>query len=563
MRRYPIPILKKGATKKASGAISWRSFPSGPENFIRQNRGESLTLAFKFRTSTGAQLATLHTNISGNWEDIPFLFDREREVWECQLPCSAIGLFRFRVKYSQNSGGRWRWDSVPYSSLWVDPGGPDGVRLYTLIPAASGTITDWIKLLPHILKLGFNTIHLLPITLQDSSNSPYAAKDLFEIDPRYLDSSLAHLSGWEQFEQFIATCQKLKIKLCLDLVLNHIGVNSRIVQQTADWIVADPTESDGLKRAGCFDQGQWHLWRDLVLLHYQHPKVPTRKALWHYMTDYALFWANYANLTGGMIRLDNLHSTDQKFLKSVLERVREEFPDLALYGEFFSDMESTQKFIFEYGIQLLLATPWTAPYAEQTRHFLNFVHTQAPQVSYLIPLNSHDSLSTIEEFGDIRATIPRYAIYALLGCGMTGICQGAEYGVNKKVEFIGDDLPLITTGQHESAPKLFAGFTAINQLLKEHPYLRSSGNLQFLDGEHGAVIAAKRFAAGENGSSMLLVANLDTSSYWKIEIPLSPDEYEEEFYWCEYLSKRRFLVKASTLKLKLAPCELVIFLSNR
>ena len=33
------------------------------------------------------------------------------------------------------------------------------------------------------------------------------------------------------------------------------------------------------------------------------------------MIDYALFWAKYANDTGGLVRFDNLHSSNPDFVQ--------------------------------------------------------------------------------------------------------------------------------------------------------------------------------------------------------------------------------------------------------
>ena len=124
--------------------------------------------------------------------------------------------------------------------------------MYTLIPAVSGTISDWIDMLPHIAGLGFNAIHILPMTSLDVSESPYSAYDLFSIDSAYNGHN--NRDGFTLFEKFVEKAQELGIRLCFDLVLNHIGIRSKMAHMCPEWIVPDKSEKDGLKRSGC-----WHM----------------------------------------------------------------------------------------------------------------------------------------------------------------------------------------------------------------------------------------------------------------------------------------------------------------
>jgi len=94
----------------------------------------------------------------------------------------------------------------------------DHMRLYTLIPIVSGTITEWSSKLAQIKQMGFDTVHLLPLTTLDTSRSPYSAKDLFSVEPRYVTGGAAG-DGLAELEQFVETARSLEIRLCFDLVL--------------------------------------------------------------------------------------------------------------------------------------------------------------------------------------------------------------------------------------------------------------------------------------------------------------------------------------------------------
>jgi len=91
--------------------------------------------------------------------------------------------------------------------------------------------------------MGFNAVHLLPITTLDTSESPYAAMDLFDIDHSYLVKG-SRQGGLSQLEEYIAEARTLNIRLCFDLVLNHVGVHSAMARRAPDWDHAGP-ESAG------------------------------------------------------------------------------------------------------------------------------------------------------------------------------------------------------------------------------------------------------------------------------------------------------------------------------
>ena len=76
--------------------------------------------------------------------------------------------------------------TLPDAWVLIDPPQVDGLRIYTLIPTVSGTVADWKVDVKRIREMGFNAVHLMPVTTMGVSQSPYAASDLFDIDHSYL-----------------------------------------------------------------------------------------------------------------------------------------------------------------------------------------------------------------------------------------------------------------------------------------------------------------------------------------------------------------------------------------
>lgn len=508
LTRQIIPQLTPRSLQKGEAGIIQRSFPFGQKNFFRHFHDEplNLTITLKQRNSHPPQVI-LHSDIGAttpnDWLDIPFSTTNGRE-FNLSLTFPHCGLFRFRIKYSLDGGEEWFWDRVPHSYVMVDPPSIRTVRLYTLIPSASGSITDWKQFLPSIRAMGFDAIHLLPITQMGYSNSPYAANDLFDVDSRYRDPTDPR-STLEQFEDFVQACRTQGVRLCLDLVLNHICVDSRMVSSCPDWIIADDAEQDGFKRAGCWHMQNWIRWEDLVLLNYDHPNTFIRHDIRDYMKQYAKFWSNYAAYTGGMVRFDNLHSSNNNFVADLSATLHAAFPNLAILGEYFTDEGTLERTVPEWGINMLLANSWEYPFGPQLRHYISYLHNVAGRLRHLCAITTHDTGVPAQLFGSAHSAIPRYAICALYTLGQTGLVQGVETGVKDRIPFIGPARKM----ELEPVPEIRDFITRINGLLAERNVFRQNGNLTFVDNGHEAILGAYRRDLTQKQPGVLLFANLD------------------------------------------------------
>lgn len=546
---------KKGTLK--------HEFPFGAEDHFRLIRGEVLRLKVQFVDGPVPDhtQVILSTNMGdtgdGSWQEIPF-DQMERGVFELKAPLEAAGSFRGKIRYSFDGGRKWYRDRLPLFSFIVDPSGVSDVRLYTLIPNVSGTIADWKEKLIDIKEMGFNTVHLLPITAMDESESPYAARYLFRIDNSYKcpDSTL-DIRG--QFEDFVEEAKTLDLRLCFDMVLNHVGITSELAQKCPHWIVFDEHEEDGFRRAGAHYGHDWVKWMDLARLNYDTPVYKDRRELWDYMTEYLLYWANYANYTGGMVRLDNLHSSCEAFVEQALIRLRREYPDLIVFAELFTEHSNMVRLMKKYGINLLLATPWGAKFAPYLRQHVTYIHEHWYSINYFFPITTHDTGAPAEEFGSAASTIPRYLICMLYGTGSSGLVQGVEFGYPQKVEFIGRFGRI--QGEHRHDFRVLIGL--INRLAARFPMFSTGGNMRFVDQQHKSILGAMRLGGAQDGCDFLMLANLDIHQVQSIKI--ATDECfgahtTHEMF--DYLTEQTLPCSDSTLNFDLEPCGIKIYRIN-
>ena len=561
IKRQPVPALPSGEARIGREGAIKRSFDAQTRNPIRIYLGEPLVLRIEFQTPIDDALVVCHTNFNHkdhSWRQLK-LKEKSAGIYELSAESKNCGEFAFRIKYSFDGGRSWIWDRASLMHVHVDPPRMKDVRCYTMIPTALGTTDKWIAHLDHVRRMGFNMVHLLPVTRMGGSASPYSAARLFSVDPMFVPQSSrkSDPDGLLSFERFVYAAREHEISLCIDLVLNHVAPDSDIARSAPDWIMPDKTERDGFQRSGCWHMDQWLKWGDLVKIYYDHPDDEKKKAIWDYMKNYALFWAYFANFTGGMVRLDNLHNSDEDFISFMLDELRIAYPRLIVHAEYFTDSNTVLKRARDWDLNLFLANPWEYPYAENLRDYLKHCHEIGSRVPQYTPVTTHDTGTPAGLFGSAHAAIPRYFITALFSTGQTGLVQGVEYGVPEKVPFIGRNLSF----PFQLNDAITEQITRINAILAQHDFLHQAGNLRFIDGNHGAIIGGLRTSGDPNEcvSGLLLFANLDTTDTHQMEVNLVRLTKQKTHQLQDVLFSGTPFVTGPKLKISLPPCGVAAY----
>jgi len=550
--RGELPPLRSRNMRIAREGQVKRSWPSAAGEFFRIFKDEPLSLEVEFNEDNPLSEARLCTNLLGaadQWSEIAFKRNLSGHFSLSVAP-PRCGIFLFKMKHSPDGGQTWYLDRGPFTKVIVDPAGAKDIRMYTLIPNVSGHIGDWIEALDHIRDLGFNTVHLLPVTKMDVSESPYAAEDLFSIDPSFLNPSDSR-DGLDQFEAFVHAAREKGIRLCMDLVLNHVGISSQVARRCPEWIAADKNERDGLLRAGCWHMNKWIKWGDLGKIHYDHPEPLMRRELWAYMKQYAMFWANYAAYTGGMIRLDNLHSSHPDFIEELIRVLRMAYPDLIIQAEFFSDSNTLLKTVSGREVNLLLATPWEYLFAEKLREYMMYLHGISTKLRFFTPITTHDTGAPVQLYGSPDAAVARYFTLALFTTGQTGMVQGMEHGALEKVDFIGRQRSVSFP-----APNRYnAVIRKVNRILQDYALFHEGGNLRFVDQGHGALMVAVREGRKTPEEKFLLVSNLDIAHTHKMRLDLSGVRQDNRNCRLhEMIKDEKTRLESDAMEIEVEPC---------
>jgi len=167
-------------------------------------------------------------------------------------------------------------------------------------------LVDWFD---HVIALGASGIALGPIFA--SRTHGYDTTDHHRIDPRLGDDA--------DFDYLVAEAHRRGLRVLLDGVFNHVGVDFPRYQEAAN----DETSACWFRgRPGRFHAFEGHA--ELVTLNHDNPEVIdyTVDVMAHWLRRGADGW-----------RLDAAYVVPEQFWAATLPRVREQFPDAWFVGE--------------------------------------------------------------------------------------------------------------------------------------------------------------------------------------------------------------------------------------
>ncbi len=294
------------------------------------------------------------------------------------------------------------------------------VKIYTVIPKALGHISTWPEKIPHAFSPSTDVILLQPITKEGPSMSPYAADDYFSLNTDIANS----------IDEVIEIGLKYNVGIGVDLVYNHVHPEGKMAQDNPDWIQRNPDGS--MKHAGYHLNHKWIAWWDLVL------RDCSLKEVQEQIMNYSNMWAQVAYKTGGIIRLDNLHSSDTLMTKKILTMLQEEYPGVHVSGEYFGDPKKLPEYQ-ELGVDSFLGMQYYEPFCNNIKFYLEKMHRSG--VPHFLPISTHDSKAPAVAYGQVESTLPRYVISALMNnSGMYGLTMWNEYAHPNNIKFIGEKI---------------------------------------------------------------------------------------------------------------------------
>ncbi|MBC7774085.1 MAG: cyclomaltodextrinase N-terminal domain-containing protein, partial [Phycisphaerae bacterium] len=191
--------------------------------------------------------------------------------------------------------------------------------------------------LDYLQDLGISTIWLNPELENDqidASYHGYAVTDHYRVDRRFGANT--------DLRDLITECHRRGMKVVRDVVLNHIGDNHWWMKDlpTKDWVNQWPTYTNTTFRAPTMvdpyasEYDKKHFsdgWFDKRMpdLNQRNPHVS------NYLIQQAIWWIEYAGIDD--FRIDTYTYADQTFCSKWCQTLREEYPNLSMFGEIWEN----------------------------------------------------------------------------------------------------------------------------------------------------------------------------------------------------------------------------------
>jgi neopullulanase len=331
MRTKEVEILFR---KEALSEFTLKLAPSKGVSLIKVEKGDSPNYLF----------ATIRISPGTPAQNLRFVFEKGSARFEHAYPllarnpnAKAQGVNYKDILYlifpDRFANGNPANDNVA--------GMLEGLQRDSLTGRHGGDLKGISEHLDYIKDLGMTAIWLNPELENDqrqASYHGYAVTDHYRIDRRFGSN--------EEYRELVQKCHKMGLKVVRDVVLNHIGDQHYWMKDLPfkDWVNVWPAFQRTNYRAATlmdpyaseFDKKHFNDgWFDLAMpdLNQRNPHVA------RYLIQQAIWWVEYAGIDD--LRIDTYTYSDQTFCSAWSKALREEYPNMVLYGE-----------IWEYAVPL-------------------------------------------------------------------------------------------------------------------------------------------------------------------------------------------------------------------
>jgi hypothetical protein len=321
----------------------------------------------------------------------------------------------------------------------------------------SGTLRGLVRALPHVFDtLGCRVLQLLPIGPVPTSygrrgryGSPYAALDLTAIDPALVEFD-RRSTAVDQFQELADAVDARDGLLLLDVVLNHTGWGSRLMEEHPEWFERNPDGS-------FHSPGAWGVtWHDLVELDTHQPE------LWEVLAEALLTWCR-RGVDG--FRCDAGYMIPLPAWQYVVARVRTEFPECVFLLEGLGGAwEVTERLLCEGGMQWAYSELFQCFAPRHVAEYLDHALPQSERVGLLVHFSETHDNDRLAARGARWSTL-RNRLCALASVsGGFGFSAGVEWLCAEKL-----DVSEAHTLSWGAEPNLVAELGRLNRLLADHP----------------------------------------------------------------------------------------------
>jgi starch synthase (maltosyl-transferring) len=385
---------------------------------------------------------------------------------------------------------------------------PSATLIYNLFPPLFGSIPRWEEHLDRIAGMGFTWIYLNPINTPGLSGSLYAVKDYFAINPLFRPGSGEDPE--KALEHFLAAAERRKLRVMLDLVINHTAIDSPLTVQHPEWFVWD--EDGRIKNPFAIDPADaTHItvWGDLAELEYWPPPDPEGlQHFWNQMISY------YLRLGFTGFRCDAAYKIPGDFWARLIGEARDLVPEAQFFAETLGCRLKELAQLSSAGFDFIYnSSKWWDFQEDWCLEQYNRFRSLAPSISFP---ETHDTERLAKESGgSVEVARQRYLFAAFFSTGLL-MPSGYEYGFKKRLNVVKTKPQDWETASFD----LSTYITQVNRMKINCPVLLEEGPMvRYKAAEAGKTPAAFLIKSREEKKGRVLAVINTTDKEQQVKLP--------------------------------------------
>ena len=311
-----------------------------------------------------------------------------------------------------------------------------GPRIYNLFPRLAGPIDKWKDHFERIAGMGFDWIFVNPFHETGASNSLYAVKDYYRLNPDFRGRS--RKSDDALIRSFVDAAAKSGLSVMMDLVINHTAQDGRVPEEHPNWFVHNPDGSLAAPFAvDPADTRKKTVWEDLAEIDYSDRQE--RGEIIRYFSDVV---SHYMGLGIQGFRCDAAYKVPSSAWREIIDTAKRTRSDAVFAAESLGALQEQVEALRGGGFDLLFNSskwwdfqaPWLLDQYEMFRSI-------APSVAFPETHDTERLVTDLEgqgggDSGWVEQEYRRAYMFAAAFSTAVMIPVGYEFGFRKKLHVV-------------------------------------------------------------------------------------------------------------------------------
>jgi starch synthase (maltosyl-transferring) len=352
--------------------------------------------------------------------------------------------------------------------------------------------------------MGFDWVFVNPIQQLGASRSLYSIADYFRVNPAFLDPK-SNAPPEEQVRQMTAQAHERGLKVMIDLVINHLAIDSRLTLEHPEWFVRDP--QGRIVNSSCSHNGEVVIWRDLAQL--DHRSSRDTEGLYQYCRS---ILEHLLALGFDGFRCDAAYQVPRAFWHRLIREFKSRHPHTLFVAETLGcsadQTLETARAGFDY---VFNSSKWWNLQDLWLIEQYNLIRENTRSISFP---ESHDTARLLAEMnGNLDGVKQRYLFSALFSAGVM-VPLGFEFGFRKPLHVVHT-----TPGDWETTGVDLAPFiTKVNAIKRSFAVFHEESPTSILPCSNPNILVMWKAATTRRKDEALLIINKDLQRHQEFAI---------------------------------------------